>query len=216
MFKISKVLVFQYKIIRDVKFIHCNKFNIFFSLICFKILIFYIAPRAPPVDSKNESIGGKKVKKENIDGYEVYSENGEFKKMIFKDYLGNEICVSIEQCLKIELLQRRKEEYAEDYRVRRYIDTFLNDEYLLEVKFSNKIATPEEIILAEDGQDRIIKEIWNLPEPQNRRVYMYIVDEFSLTKIAKIENRAIPVIKRSIDRGILILQKKFKKFYNKG
>lgn len=156
------------------------------------------------------------MKKENIDGYEVYSENGEFKKMIFKDYLGNEICVSIEQCLKIELLQRRKEEYAEDYRIRRYIDTFLNDEYLLEVKFSNKIATPEEIILAEDGQDRIIKEIWNLPEPQNRRVYMYIVDEFSLTKIAKIENRAIPVVKRSIERGIFVLQKKLKKFYNKG
>lgn len=153
------------------------------------------------------------MKKENIDGYEVYSENGEFKKMIFKDYMGNEICISIEQCLKIELLQRRKEEYAEDYRVRRYIDTFLNDEYLLEVKLSNKIATPEEIILAEDGQARIIKEIWNLPEPQNRRVYMYIVDEFSLTKI---ENRAIPVIKRSIDRGILILREKIKKFYDKG
>ena len=54
----------------------------------------------------------------------------------------------------------------------------------------------------------------NLPTPQNRRVYMKIVSEFSITKIAKIEQRAIPVIKRSIDRGIEKLQKNLKNFLN--
>lgn len=156
------------------------------------------------------------MKKENIDGYEVYSDNGEFKKIVFKDYLGNEICISVEQYLKIELLERRKEEYSEEHKIRKHIDTFVYDDSLLEIKTSNIVTTPEEIILAEEGQARIIREIWNLPEPQNRRVYMYIVDEFSLTQIAKIENRAIPVIKRSIDRGIKELQNKIKKFYNMG
>ena len=41
---------------------------------------------------------------------------------------------------------------------------------------------------------------------------MYIVDEFSYTKIAKIENRAIPTIKESIDRGLENLRKNLKKF----
>ena len=61
--------------------------------------------------------------------------------------------------------------------------------------------------------ERIIKEIWKLPTPQNRRVYMYIVDEFSYTKIAKVENRSIPTVKESIDRGLENLRKKLKKFY---
>ena len=43
---------------------------------------------------------------------------------------------------------------------------------------------------------------------------MYIVDEFSYTKIAKIENRSIPTVKESIDRGLENLRKKLKKFYN--
>ena len=61
--------------------------------------------------------------------------------------------------------------------------------------------------------ERIIKEIWKLPIPQNRRVYMYIVDEFSYTKIAKIENRSIPTVKESVDRGLENLRKKLKKIY---
>ena len=42
---------------------------------------------------------------------------------------------------------------------------------------------------------------------------MYIVDEFSYTQIAKIENRSIPTVNESIDRGLENLRKKLKKFY---
>lgn len=41
---------------------------------------------------------------------------------------------------------------------------------------------------------------------------MYIVDEFSYTKIAKIEKRDIPTIKESIDQGLENLRKKSRKF----
>ena len=42
---------------------------------------------------------------------------------------------------------------------------------------------------------------------------MYIVDEFSYTEIAKIENRSIHTVKESIDRRLENLRKKLKKFY---
>lgn len=152
------------------------------------------------------------MKRENIDGYEVFSENGEFKKIVFKDYLGNEICISVEQCLKIELLQRRKESYSEEHKVRKHIDTYIHDDYLFDIRTSKVAESPEDIILAEENRDKIIREIWKLPEPQNRRVYMNVVDEFSLTKIAKIESRDLSVIKRSVDVGLKKLRKKLKNF----
>ena len=70
----------------------------------------------------------------------------------------------------------------------------------------------DDFIISKISKEDIIKEIWKLPTPQNRRVYRKVVNVFSYTKIAKIENRAIPVIKRSIDRGILTLRKKIKFF----
>ena len=152
------------------------------------------------------------MKKENIDGYEVYSENGEFIKITFKDFLGNEICVSIGQDVKEEFLKRRREGYSEEHKVRKHIDTFIYDDFLLDIKTSNEVINPEEIILAEDGRARIIQEIWKLPDPQNRRVYMRVVDGFSLTEISKIENRNLSVIKRSVDAGLETLRKKLKKF----
>ena len=152
------------------------------------------------------------MKKENIDGYEVYSENGEFKKIIFKDYLGNEICISVEQCLKIELLHRRQEGYSEEHKVRKHIDTYIHDDYLFDVRTSKAAESPEDIILAEEKRDRIIQEIWKLPAPQNRRVYMKVVDDFSLTEISKIENRDFAAIKRSIEARIKKVEKKIKKF----
>ena len=42
------------------------------------------------------------------------------------------------------------------------------------------------------------------------------IEHLKLTEIAKIENRAIPVIKRSVDRGIKNLQEKLKKFLEQG
>lgn len=152
------------------------------------------------------------MKKEIIDGYEVYSEDGEFKKIIFKNYEGKEVCVSIEKSLKIEFLERRREGYSEEHKIRKHIDTYVNDGGLLELKTSKLVCSAEDVIVAEDGRDRIIREIWKLPAPQNRRVYMHIVDGFSLTEIAKIENRDFAAIKRSTEVGLNKLRKKLKNF----
>ena len=70
----------------------------------------------------------------------------------------------------------------------------------------------EEMLLEKEGEREIIRKIWDLPIPQNRRVYMFIVDEFSLTEIARIEKRDVSVIKRSVDAGIRKLQKNLKNF----
>ena len=152
------------------------------------------------------------MKKENIDGYEVYSENGQLIKIIFKDILGKEFCVGIGKKVEEELVRRRREGYSEEHKIRKNIDTYVNDDFLLEIKTSNIIKNPEEIIIANEKFTRIIREIWRLPDPQNRRVYMKIVSGFSLTEISKIENRHKSVIKRSIDAGIKKLQKKLKNF----
>lgn len=139
------------------------------------------------------------MKKEIIDNYEVYSEDGEFKKVIFRNHEGKEVCVSVEKCLKIEFLERRREEYSEQHKIRKHIDIYVNDGGLLELKTSKLVSSAEDMVIAEDEKNRIIKEIWKLPTPQNRRVYMHIVDEFSLTEIAKIENRDLAAIKRSTE-----------------
>ena len=83
----------------------------------------------------------------------------------------------------------------------------------VKIRKQPKEISLEEQVISNLESERIIKEIWKLPTPQNRRVYMYIVDEFSYTKIAKIENRSIPTVKESIDRGLENLRKKLKKFY---
>ena len=152
------------------------------------------------------------MKKELIDGYEIYSENGEFKKIVFKDYLGNEVCISIEQNLEQELLKRRREGYSEEHEKRSHLDTYLSNEHIFDTKTSKHIHSAEDTVIHNDETKRIIKEIWKLPLPQNRRVYMHIVDELSLTEISQIEERDVAAIKRSVDAGIKKLRKKLKNF----
>ena len=94
----------------------------------------------------------------------------------------------------------------------RYIEHSELTDISLNKRSINKEISLEEQVISNLESERIIKEIWKLPTPQNRRVYMYIVDELSYTKIAKIENRAIPTIKESIDRELENLRKKLKKF----
>ena len=65
---------------------------------------------------------------------------------------------------------------------REIIDRYIEHSELTDISL-NKRATNREISLEEQvisklESERIIKEIWKLPTPQNRRVYMYIVDEF--------------------------------------
>lgn len=158
------------------------------------------------------------MKKEiNVDGYNINFENKDIKNMSFKNYFGEKINVNDAKCMKVEILIRISEECSYDHEKRRHFDSYINlNDYLLGNKESFRVPSPEEIIIKNEGEELILKEIWNLPVPQNRRVYMHIVDKISLTDIAKKENRAIPVIKRSVDRGIKNLQQKLKKIYKEG
>lgn len=154
------------------------------------------------------------MKKINIDGYEIYIENGKMILGAFTDYEGNKHWFKIDEILENDFIERRKKEFTKEYEERVHLDTSINNEYTLEVRNVLKIKSAEDTFLENNTLEKIIKEIWNLPVPQNRRTYMNIISGFSLTEIAKIENCSINAIKKSVHLGKEKLQKKFKKFFN--
>lgn len=121
-------------------------------------------------------------------------------------------CIDINICLMEEDKNYKKQIKSQKNEFDRHIEHLHLTEAQINKRAINKVPTTEEIFISKEGERQIIKAIWKLPEPQNRRVYMFIVEGLSLTEIARIEERAIPVIKRSIDRGINKLQKKLKNF----
>lgn len=156
-----------------------------------------------------------KIKREIIDTYIVFSNSDDSKNVIvFKDGNGNSKIIKANETLRNEYKRRKSEENSQNIKFSRYIEHSELTENSLNKRATNKEISLEEQVISNLESERIIKEIWKLPTPQNRRVYMYIVDEFSYTKIAKIENRSIPTVKESIDRGLENLRKKLKKFYN--
>ncbi len=156
-----------------------------------------------------------KIKREIIDTYIVFSNSDDSKNVIvFKDGNGNSKIIRANETLRNKYKRRKSEENSQNIKFSRYIEHSELTENSLNKRATNKEISLEEQVISNLESERIIKEIWKLPTPQNRRVYMYIVDEFSYTKIAKIENRSIPTVKESIDRGLENLRKKLKKFYN--
>ena len=156
-----------------------------------------------------------KIKREIIDTYIVFSNSDDSKNIIvFKDGNGKSRIIRANETLINEYKKRKSEENSQNIKFSRYIEHSELTDISLNKRATNKGISLEEQVISNLESERIIKEIWKLPTPQNRRVYMYIVDEFSYTKIAKIENRSIPTVKESIDRGLENLRKKLKKFYN--
>lgn len=155
----------------------------------------------------------RKIKRELIDTYIIISNNDESKNIIaFKDVNGKSRIIRANKILRDEYKRRKSEENSQNIKFSRYIEHSELTDISLNKRAVNKEISLEEQVVSNLESERIIKEIWKLPTPQNRRVYMYIVNEFSYTKIAKMENRAIPTIKESIDRGLEILRKKLRKF----
>ena len=70
----------------------------------------------------------------------------------------------------------------------------------------------EEEILSKINRERIIQAIYDLPVPQSRRVYMYLIEELSNKEIAEIEKCNHSAISRSISAGIQNLRKNLKNF----
>lgn len=147
-----------------------------------------------------------------IDGYEVFIENGKMILGAFTDYDGNKHWFKIDEILENDFIERRKKEFAKEYEERVHLDTSIDNEYTLEIRNVFKIKSAEDTFLEKNTIEKIVKEIWNLPTPQNRRTYMKLISGFSLTEIARIENRDVAAIKRSVDTGLDKIRKKFKKF----
>lgn len=152
------------------------------------------------------------MKKEIIDGYELYSEDGNFKKIVFKDSFDNEVSIQIDEKLSNEFIRRRREDFRDDYILRKHTDTFIYNDYLIEIKTSNHSTSLEDEIFNNNTYSEIIKEIRKLPEPQNRRVYMYLIKGLKNKEIAEIENKNKSVISRSINAGIKKIKKNLKNF----
>ena len=152
------------------------------------------------------------MKKIIIDGYEILVDNGIFTTATFRDYDGNEICIDLGEKMQVEFQERRKEEFRNEYENRKHIDTYLKDDYLLDLKISKNNNLMEKEIIDEDFRKFIIKEIKKLPYPQNKRVYMSVVNRYSYMKIAEIEGVSDTAIRHSVERGKEKLQEKLKKF----
>lgn len=147
-----------------------------------------------------------------IDGYEISVENGKFTKATFIDADGNEVTINLGEDLRLEFVKRRREEFKEQYEKRKHIDKFIKDDYMFDVKSSNDSYSIEDEFIKDNERNKIIKEIWNLPVPQNRRVFMSVVNKYSLTKIASIEGVSVNAVKYSIELGKKKLQKNLKNF----
>ena len=145
-----------------------------------------------------------------IDGYEISVEDGKFTKATFTDADGNEVTINLGEDLRLEFVKRRREEFKEQYEKRKHIDRFIKDDYMFEVKSSNNSYSIEDKFLEEDEKNRIIKEIWNLPTPQNKRVFMNLINKYSLSKIAEIEGVSVNAIKLSVSIGIKNLKRNLK------
>lgn len=155
------------------------------------------------------------MRKIQVDGYEIIEENGKFIKAIFKDAEGNTITIDLNSGLEEEFIKRRKEEFREENEKRRHIDNYLTEDYLFEIRTSEESYSIEDIVIDNTTKEEIIKEIWKLPSIQARRVFMHLINEYSLTKIAEIEGVSLPSIKDSINLGIGKLRKNLKKFKNR-
>lgn len=187
--------------------------QVYFALIYKgKVSLFFC--RSPPVDLtwKVELMGGFLVKKIIIDGYEIIVENGVFTRAIFKDFDGNEINIELGEKMQMEFLERRREEFKEENERRRHIDNFLRDDFLFEVRTAEKSYSIEDLVINENQRDYIIQEIWELPPIQARRTFMHLINEYSLTKIARIERVSVTAIEKSVSKGIKYLKKKLKNF----
>ncbi len=153
------------------------------------------------------------MKKIIIDGYEISIENGKFTKATFIDTDGSEVTINLGEDLRLEFVKRRREEFKEQYEKRKHIDRFIkDDDYIFEVKTSNNSYSIEDTFIKEEEKNKIIKEIWKLPIPQNRRVFMSVVNKYSLTKIANIEGVSVNAVKSSIILGKEKLKKILKNF----
>lgn len=155
-----------------------------------------------------------KFKREILESYIVISNEDDSKNIAtFKDGDGKANYVRVKRTIKMAFDKAKKEEKSQKNKYDRHIEHLQLEENTLYNRAFYKPQSIEEKVIENDTVTTIIREIWKLPIPQNRRVYMKVVDEFTYSQIARIEKVDRSVIKRSVDAGIKKLQKKLKNFY---
>jgi len=150
------------------------------------------------------------MKKIIIDDYEITVENGVFTNAIYRDFNGKKVEVELNHELEMEFIKRRREEFHMIYERRKHINVFITDKQKQNLIINQKSLEDE--VVDKNIEEKVIREIWKLPSPQNKRVFMKLINNYSLTKIAKIEGVSVAAIKYSIDKGIESLRKKLKNF----
>ena len=137
-----------------------------------------------------------KFKREILESYIVICNEDDSKNIAtFKDGDGKANYVRVKRTIKMAFNKPKKEKKSQKNKYDRHIEDSLLDENTLYNRTFYKPQSIEEKVIENDTVITIIKEIWKLPIPQNRRVYMKLLDEFAYSQIARIEK---------VDRSVII------------
>lgn len=151
------------------------------------------------------------MKKEIIDNYEVYSENGKMKYIGFKDSNGKKNYLKMSNELVQELTKRKQELEHERYQYRKHHGRYILD-YELTGGFEELTYESTEVtVLNKMFIEMVVNEVYKLPYPQNKRAYMFLIEGKTYSEIAKLENKNRATIKRSIDVAVGKIKSKIKK-----
>ena len=154
------------------------------------------------------------MKKEKIGEYVLFSnEDGAENIISFEDSNGKINVIQLNPYIREEFRMMKSEINSHNIKYCRYAEHINLSENELNKRAIHKQKSVEDEVIGKQSVMEIIDEIWKLPYPQNKRVYLHIIKGFSNKEISKIENRCHSVISRSIEAGLKKLRKKLQKKY---
>lgn len=147
-----------------------------------------------------------------VDTYNLEYVESENKYYIsFKDSVDNEYKIEINK----EIFETYKESKKSYIKIKNEFSRYIEHSELTEITLYNRCMQKnkkiEELIINEKETESITEIIWKLPNPQNRRVYMRVIEKFTISKIAKIEGCSKSAISQSVRLGIEKILKNLKK-----
>ena len=147
-----------------------------------------------------------------VDTYNLEYVESENKYYIsFKDSVDNEYKIEINK----EIFETYKESKKSYIKIKNEFSRYIEHSELTEITLYNRCMQKnkkiEELIINEKETESITEVIWKLPNPQNRRVYMRVIEKFTISKIAKIEGCSKSAISQSVRIGIEKILKNLKK-----
>lgn len=175
--------------------------------------------RGPPPSIWNFKLkGGNKM--DNTNPIKIIYNDGKYtieKDEIGKVYSirwrepGEEQCIEITEEIANAFCEFKRVDDSIKHKYRRHIEHSELTEYTLNKRARDKVVTVEESVIDNRGIIEILNGIDELTYIQKYRFYLYY-EGFSLTEIAKMENRAIRSIKDSVDQAKKIIRNFYEKF----